>query len=433
MGLRVLLLFVVMMSSLATTARAQSPPPGSSAAAGTDQRSREVRVAVPEPTPQALSYYRSGNVLWIVDNVWGLLVPAAFLFTGFSATMRGWSYRIGKKWFFAIALYFIVFSAVTFVLDLPRVYYEGFVREYAYGLSNQTFAKWASDQLTGLVVGIVGGVAFLWVPYLLLKRSPRRWWLYTGLAAIPFIVLVALVQPIWVDPLFNTFGPMKDRALEADILHLAERAGIEGSRVFEVAKSEDTKAVNAYVAGFGATKRIVLWDTIIAKLNRQQLLVVMGHEMGHYVLGHVWKQILILSSLIVVALYAVHRASGWLIAKHRARFGFEALSDVASLPLILILFGVASLVVTPVALAVSRHFEHEADRFGLEITRDNHAAATAFVTLQQENLGVPRPGPIYTWWRESHPPLGERIDFSNDYRPWEKNEPLVYADRFKVP
>ena len=433
MGLRVLLLFVVMMSSLATTARAQSPPPGSSAAAGTDQRSREVRVAVPEPTPQALSYYRSGNVLWIVDNVWGLLVPAAFLFTGFSATMRGWSYRIGKKWFFAIALYFIVFSAVTFVLDLPRVYYEGFVREYAYGLSNQTFAKWASDQLTGLVVGIVGGVAFLWVPYLLLKRSPRRWWLYTGLAAIPFIVLVALVQPIWVDPLFNTFGPMKDRALEADILHLAERAGIEGSRVFEVAKSEDTKAVNAYVAGFGATKRIVLWDTIIAKLNRQQLLVVMGHEMGHYVLGHVWKQILILSSLIVVALYAVHRASGWLIAKHRARFGFEALSDVASLPLILILFGVASLVVTPVALAVSRHFEHEADRFGLEITRDNNAAATAFVTLQQENLGVPRPGPIYTWWRESHPPLGERIDFSNDYRPWEKNEPLVYADRFKVP
>ena len=422
-----------MMSSLATTAPAQSPPPGSSAAAGTDQRSREVRVAVPEPTPQALSYYRSGNVLWIVDNVWGLLVPAAFLFTGFSAIMRGWAYRIGKKWFFAIALYFIVFSAITFVLDLPRVYYEGFVREHAYGLSNQTFAKWTSDQLTGFVVGIVGGVAFLWVPYLLLKRSPRRWWLYTGLAAIPFIVLVALVQPIWVDPLFNTFGPMKDTALEADILHLAQRAGIEGSRVFEVAKSEDTKAVNAYVAGFGATKRIVLWDTIIAKLNRQQLLVVMGHEMGHYVLGHVWKQILILSSLIVVALYAVHRASGWLIAKHRARFGFEELSDLASLPLILILFGVASLVVTPVALAVSRHFEHEADRFGLEITRDNHAAATAFVTLQQENLGVPRPGPIYTWWRESHPPLGERIDFSNDYRPWEKNEPLVYADRFKVP
>jgi STE24 endopeptidase len=420
------------MSMLATVTIVAQTTPSPSSPARTEP-APQGRVAVPEPTAEALSYYRSGNVLWIVDNVWGLLVPAAFLFTGFSATLRTWAHRAGRKWFFTIALYFIAFSAITFVLDLPLVYYEGFVRQHAYGLSNQTFTKWATDQITGLLVGIVGGVAFLWVPYLLLKKSPRRWWLYTGLAAIPFIVLVVLVQPIWIDPLFNTFGPMQDKALEADILHLAERAGIEGGRVFEVAKSEDTKAVNAYVNGFGATKRIVLWDTIIAKLNRQQLLVVMGHEMGHFVLGHVWKMILILSAVIVAALYAVHRASGWLIEKYRARFRFDELSDVASLPFIIALFGIASLVVTPVALAVSRHFEHEADRFGLEITRDNHAAATAFVTLQQENLGVPRPGPIFVWWRASHPTLGDRIDFSNDYRPWEKNEPLVYGDRFKQP
>jgi Zn-dependent protease with chaperone function len=426
------------MSMLApVTIAAQSTPSASSTGARAEQQQgqppQEGRVAVPEPTAEALSYYRSGNVLWIVDNIWGLLVPAVFLFTGFSATLANWSCRVGRKWFVAIGVYFIAFSAITFVIDLPRVYYEGFVREHAYGLSNQTFAKWASDQITGFIVGIVVGVAFLWVPYLLLKKSPRRWWLYTGLAAIPFIVLVVLVQPVWIDPLFNKFGPMKDKTLEADILHLADRAGIEGGRVFEVAKSEDTKAVNAYVNGFGATKRIVLWDTIIAKLNRQQLLVVMGHEMGHYVLGHVWKQILILSALIVAALYGVHRASGWLLEKYRTRFRFDELSDIASLPFIIALFGIASLVVTPVALAVSRHFEHEADRFGLEITRDNHAAATAFVTLQQENLGVPRPGPIFVWWRASHPPLGERIDFSNDYRPWEKNEPLVYGDRFKQP
>jgi len=421
------------MSMLVSALAAQSTPPPSSTGIRTEQPPQEGRVAVPEPTAEALSYYRSGNVLWIVDNVWSLLVPAAFLFTGFSATLGNWSRRVGRKWFFAIGVYFIAFSAITFVIDLPLVYYESFVREHAYGLSNQTFAKWATDQITGFIVGIVGGVAFLWVPYLLLMKSPRRWWLYTGLAAIPFIVLVVLVQPVWIDPLFNKFGPMKDKTLEADILRLADRAGIEGSRVFEVAKSEDTKAVNAYVNGFGATKRIVLWDTIIAKLNRRQLLVVMGHEMGHYVLGHVWKQILILSALIVAALYAVHRASGWLLEKYRARFRFDELSDIASLPFIIALFGIASLVVTPVALAVSRHFEHEADRFGLEITRDNYAAATAFVTLQQENLGVPRPGPLFVWWRANHPPLGERIDFSNDYRPWEKNEPLVYGDRFKQP
>jgi len=420
-----------MLASVAIAA--QSTPPASATGARTERPSEEGRVAVPEPTAEALSYYHTGNVLWIVDNVWGLLVPVAFLFTGFSAALRTWAYRAGRKWLFAIALYVVAFLVITFVLDLPLGYYEGFVRQHAYGLSNQTLAKWVRDQISGLLVGIVGGVVFLWIPYVLLARSPRRWWLYTGLAAIPFNILVVVVQPIWIDPLFNTFGPMKDKALEADILRLAERAGIEGGRVFEVAKSEDTKAVNAYVAGFGATKRIVLWDTIIAKLDRAQLLVVMGHEMGHYVLGHTWKLISILCSLIVLALYAVHRSSRWLIESYRARFAFDTLSDFASLPLVIVLFGVASLIVTPLALAASRHFEHEADRFGLEITRDNHAAATAFVKLQQENLGVPRPGPIYVWWRESHPPLGERIDFSNDYRPWEKNEPLVYGDRFNKP
>ena len=394
---------------------------------------RADRIAVPDPTPQALSYYRSGNVLFVLGSVWDLLIPSLLLLTGVSARIRDWSRRRGRKWFFEIGLYFIVFTVIIFLVDLPLSYYQGFIRQHAYGLSNQTFGKWARDEVTGLLIGAVVGVLFLWVPYLLLSKSPRRWWLYTGLLAIPFIVLVSLVQPVWIDPLFNTFGPMKDKALEADILRLADRAGIEGSRVFEVAKSEDTKAVNAYVAGFGGTKRIVLWDTILAKLNREQLLVVMGHEMGHYVLGHVWKSILALSALIILALYAVHRTSGWLIARYRHRFGFNELADVASLPLIIVLFSLASLVVTPVALALQRHFEHEADRFGLEITRDNYAAATAFVTLQQENLGVPRPGPLYVWWRASHPTLGDRIDFSNDYRPWESNQPLVYESYFKKP
>jgi Zn-dependent protease with chaperone function len=402
-------------------------------AAPSSSDARSSRVAVPDPTPEALSYYRSGNILWVFSNVWDLLIPSLLLFLGVSARIRDWATRRGRKWFFVIALYFAVFTVITFLADLPLAYYSEFVRQHAYGLSNQTLGKWARDSMTGLILEIVGGVVFLWVPYLLLARSPRRWWLYTGLAAIPFIVLVALVQPIWIDPLFNRFGPMKDKALEADILRLAERAGIEGSRVFEVAKSEDTNAVNAYVAGFGSTKRIVLWDTILAKLNREQLLVVMGHEMGHYVLGHVWKLILSFSLLIIAALYAVHRSAGWLIARYRQRFGFSELADIASLPLVVVLFSVASLAVTPVALAVSRHFEHEADRFGLEITHDNYAAATAFVKLQQENLAVPRPGPLFMWWRASHPSLGERIDFSNDYRPWETNQPLVYGDRFKSP
>src|SRR4030095_8975272 len=181
------------------------------------------------------------NVLWVVTNVWDLLIPSLLLLAGISAHIRDWALRRRRKWFFWIALYFIVFSVILFLVDLPLSYYQGFVRQHAYGLSNQTFGKWASDEVTGLVIGMVFGVLFMWVPYLLLSKSPRRWWLYTGLLAIPFIVLVSLVQPIWIDPLFNTFGQMKDKALEADILRLADRAGIEGSRVYGGAHSEDTK------------------------------------------------------------------------------------------------------------------------------------------------------------------------------------------------
>jgi STE24 endopeptidase len=415
-------------------ARAQGDP-GTSAAptvrAASGHPSAE-RVPVPEPSDKALSYYRTGTILWVVDNLWGLLVPAVLLFTGFSARIRTWAARLGRRWFSTIGLYFVAFSVVTFVAGLPLAYYEGFVREHAYGLSNQTFGKWTRDTFLQLLVGTIVGVLFLWVPYLLLKKSPRRWWLYTGLAVVPFLVLMILVQPIWIDPLFNKFGPMKDKALEAQILALADRSGIEGGRVYAVAKSEDTKALNAYVTGFGTTKRIVLWDTTIARLDREELLFVMGHEMGHYVLGHVWQLIGFFSLLTMVTLYAIHLTAGWLIARYRDRIGFSELADIASLPLVLLLFGLYGLVITPAALSFTRHAEHEADRFGLEITRNNHAAATAFVKLQTDNLAVPRPNRLMVLFRASHPPLGDRIDFSNEYRPWESGEPLAYGHLFKA-
>ena len=416
---------------LTADARAHSRPPQTGDTQSGSQRTSSDRVAVPEPTEQAKAYHRSGNVLWVLDTAWALVLPALLLWTGLSARMRDWARRAGRYWFFTVALYWILFTVITTVFDLPRAYYEGFVRQHAYGLSNQTLGKWTSDQLAGLAVALVIGALFLWVPYLLLAKSPRRWWIYTSLLAVPVILLIGLVQPVWIDPLVNRFGPMQDKSLEADILALADRAGIEGGRVFEVAKSEDTKALNAYVNGFGSTKRIVLWDTTLKALNRQQVLVVMGHEMGHYVLDHVWKLIGVLAVMIFVMLYAVQRIAATLIDRFSGRFGFTSLADVASLPLILVLFSAASLVINPAALAISRHFEHEADRFAVEITRDSRAGASAFAIMQQENLAVPRPGRLYTWFRMSHPPVGERIDFFNDYRPWESGRPLVYGERFK--
>jgi Zn-dependent protease with chaperone function len=388
-------------------------------------------VEVPPASDKAMAYYRSGNVLWAITLVWSIALMVLILATGFSATLRDWSQQVGRRWFFTLVIYWVLFNLITNLADLPRAYYEEFVRQHAYGLSNQTLSKWWTDTLKSFAVSCIVGSLVVWVPYLLLRKSPRRWWLYTGLAMIPFIIVGNLVAPIWIAPLFNKFEPMRDKALEAQILSMADRAGIEGSRVFEVNKSVDTKTLNAYVAGMFSTKRIVLWDTIIKRMTERELLFVMGHEMGHYVLGHIWYGVAFSSLLIVASLYAAYRTAGAVLARWGPRFGFTTLADVASLPLLLLLVSIFSLIVTPLSLAFTRHVEHEADRFGLEITQTNHSAGMAFVKLQEDALANPRPGLLFKLWREGHPPLGERIDFVNEYHPWRDGQPLAYGDRFK--
>lgn len=394
-------------------------PSGHQVQAGVDELEP---VAVPQPSEKALAYYRSGMVLWGVNQVWGLLVCGLLLFSGLSARMRDLARRIGRVWFFTVGLYIVLFLVVVFLIDLPLNYYEGFVRQRAYGMSNQTLGKWLGDSLKGLGVEMAGGFLFAWVPYLLLAKAPRRWWLYTAILSLPFLMFIVLIKPIWIDPLFNDFGPMRNKALEQAILKQADRAGIEGSRVFEVNKRVDTNAVNAYVTGLLGTKRIVLWDTLLDRLNEKEVLFVMAHEMGHYVLGHVVRSILLSVFLTLAGLYFVHRCAGWIIARYARLLGFERLSDVASVPLVLGLLQIAMLGLGPLAMAYSRNQEHAADRFALDLTRANHSGATSFVKLQKENLSNPRPGLIYTIFRASHPSIGDRIDFCNSYRPSEPAE-----------
>lgn len=383
-------------------------------------------VAVPEPSPEAVCYFESGNVLWMVSTLWGLLFPALILFTGWSSRLRDLARRIGRKWFFVVAVYFVLYSAISYLLWLPMEYYQDYVREHAYGLSNQTFDGWLGDSVIGFVVNTVLGGLLLWIPYLLLKRSPRRWWLYTGIVAVPVIFLVLMITPVVIVPLFNDVTPMADRELESRILAVAERAGIDGGTIMQINSSADSRTLNAAVMGFGGTKRIVVTDTLVEKLDEDELLFGIAHEAGHYVLGHTVYTVAFLSILIVATLFVAHVASWKLIARFKHRFRFEELGDVASLPLILLLAGVFSFAITPVWYAYTRSNEHEADRFALELTRANRSGATSFVKLQSENLRVPRPGPLYVLWRASHPPLGDRIDFCNSYRPWESGEPLRY-------
>jgi STE24 endopeptidase len=221
------------------------------------------RVPVPLPSPKAIRYYWTGNLLWIASNAWGLIVPAVIFFSGLSARLREVARRVGRNDFGTLVVYGVLLLLILFVADIGLDYIADYMRPHDYGLSSQSLGKWFHDEAISLLLSMVGAALFLWIPYLLLERSPQRWWLYTWAASVPLVLLMAFVQPIWIAPLFNDFRPMKDVVLETRILDLAHRAGIEDAKVYEVNKSVDTNEANAYVTGIGATKRIVLWDTTL--------------------------------------------------------------------------------------------------------------------------------------------------------------------------
>jgi STE24 endopeptidase len=422
-----LLIFVVCLVLFGlriAPARMRVDSPASSTTTTSDEE--RIPVAVPEPSALAMRYYWTGNWLWAFNQVWEMSIPVLVLFTGAAARFRDLAMSFGRKSCFAVGIFVVLYLTTSFVLDLPLLYYQGFVRQHAYGLSRQTFSRWFGHELKWLMVSAMGGTLFAWIPLRLIERHPRRWWLDLTLLSVPYLFFVLLITPILIDPMFNAHSPLKDRALEPKILDLARRAGIGSVRIFVVEKSVDTKAVNAKVSGFLGTKQIVLWDTLIDDLDEKQVLVVVGHEMGHYVLGHLSRSIFLSTILTLLGLLWVDRAGHWMIARFRERFMFERLSDIAAIPLLIVLLKGSMLVLGPVANAYSRFQEHDADCFALELTRTNRSASLAFAGVQRVNLINPRPSWFYRTWRATHPSIGERIDFCNSYHPWDEGRPMRY-------
>ena len=410
---------------------AEVSPPGLTTNTVERLATAESPVPVPEPSEKAVRFYRSGIVWWLVSEGWSWFVPALILFTGFSGWLGRQAKRIGRWEVPATFVFVLLYFLIACVLNFPLNYFRGFIRLHEYGLSNQTFTRWLEHSLKGTLVDVVVyGTAFM-VLRQLIRGSPRRWWVYCSLFVGVVVFFMAFIYPIWINPLFNRFGPMQDKQLEAEIAALAQRAGIEGARIYEVDMSADTKAINAYVNGLGSTRRIVLWDTIIAKLDREELRFIMAHEMGHYVLRHVLIGCLLIALTYAVTFFLADRIGQRIISRLRNRLGFESLSDLGAITLLFLFFAVFQFLTAPLTNLDSRYREHEADRFALEMTRNNRASALAFVKLQQENLGVPRPAFLVQLWRGTHPALGERIDFANSYQPWTTGQPGKYEHLFK--
>ena len=260
------------------------------AASGADASpsSPDAAVHVPTPSPESTRYHVGNNRIWAFAQLWSLAVPAFLVFSGYGGRLARWCERRARgRWVLACVLFTLCFVAISALAELPLGFFVGYLRQRAYGLSNQSLGRWASHRALNL--GLGAGLWALCAPlvYLFLRRSPRRWWLWTGLVTVPLMLFGAFITPLAIDPLFNKFSPIQDPELRAEIQELADRCHMGDAQLFQVDRSRDTRALNAYVTGLMGSHRVVLWDTLIQRLDRPEVLAIVGHEMGHYVLGHV--------------------------------------------------------------------------------------------------------------------------------------------------
>lgn len=366
---------------------------------------------------------------WI-DFFYGIFVLWVILYWRFGPQFRDWAESASRNRFLQAAIFAPLLLLTMAILSLPSDIYENSV-ERKYGLSIQSWGSWFWDWTKGQSLGILLGIMLVSILYAVIRSSPRRWWFYFWLTSLPIIVLLVFIQPVIVDPMFHKFEPLqqKDPALTASLEKMVQRAGVNipPERMFWMGAGEKTTELNAYVTGIGASKRIVVWDNTIAKMNTQEIVFVVGHEMGHYVLNHIWKGLLFAAVFLFVVFYLGFRTIGWLLRRFGGAWGIRGVDDWASLPALLLLISIYSFIANPVQSAVSRHFEHQADQYGLEVTHgltpdSSQVAAQAFQVLGEVDLSDPTPSPVTVFMFYSHPTIPDRIRFSLTYDPWDQGE-----------
>jgi Zn-dependent protease with chaperone function len=344
--------------------------------------------------------------------------------------LRDFAERVTPKRFVQ-ALVFVPLVLLSIdLLSLPlEVYRQHLQRDY--GLSVQGWGSWLSDALKGELVELVVATPLVFGLYAVMRRSPRRWWLWGWLATVPILVFTIFITPVLIEPLFDTFEPL-DRShpeLVTALGAVAKRGGLDvpPDRMFLMKASEKVTTANAYVTGLGATKRIVVWDTTTAQMTVPQTQFVFGHELGHYVLNHIPKFLTFATVVFFFVFFLGARAVRGAVARWGSGLGIRAVDDWASLPLLVLFVSLMGLVLEPVFATASRVNEHEADVYGLEITHGliddpSQAAAQAFQVLGEHALAYPDPNPFFVAWTFDHPPLRDRIEFALAYDPWKKGE-----------
>lgn len=365
------------------------------------------------PTPQdeerARERARRGRLLFLASFLYEGVLVFGFLALGGTRWLAGLVARFGGRWVLALAAVLGILTLADTVLTFPLDYYSGFIFEHQYGLSNQTTWQWLRDYLVNGAVGLVIGFPLLVLIYGIFRRAPQTWWAWVTAISVPVSIFFMLISPVFIAPLFNKYTPVKDETLRQEILAMARQQGIHAQDVYQVDASRQSNAVNAYVNGFGPTQRIVLFDTLIKDFTHEEIEYVMAHEMGHYVLRHIYQGILFSILGTLIGSFALYRSSQWVLRRFGAKLGFTALGNPASYPLLAALALIVSLIAYPIGNAFSRNLEWQADRFAAQTFPHWDAGISAFRKLGKINVAEENPPHWVEVLFYSHPSLAARI------------------------
>jgi STE24 endopeptidase len=389
----------------------------------------------PDKLAKSKALYELRGKLRIIDTAYSLIVLLAILSLGVAAKYRDWAERVSKHRFVQALIFVPLFIFTLTVLGLPLDAYQQHIsREY--GLSVQGWGSWFGDVLKGEAISLIVGTLLIWLFNLLIRKSPRGWWFYSWLIVMPIIIFFVFISPIIIDPLFNKFEPLdkSNPQLVDAIQKVTQRGGLEipRDRMFLMKASEKVTTLNAYVTGFGPSKRVVVWDTTIQHASTPETLFVFGHEMGHYVLNHIVIGISGAFIGLFIGFYLLYVIANWAFARFQQRWPMRKLGDWAAVPMLLLIFSLMSTISQPIGSAFSRTLEHNADIYGLEVTHginanSQEAAAHAFQVLGELSLSYPYPNKFVVFWYADHPPINERVPFAHSYDPWSKGEQPKYV------
>jgi STE24 endopeptidase len=353
------------------------------------------------------AYFEGGY--WI--ELWGFLISAAIVLillkTGLSRRMRDRGERITKRRPLQTFLYWVQFLAIVYVLSYPWSLYTDYFREHQYGLATQGFGGWMADEGKAFLLSIfLGGLAVVAL-YGVARKFPRTWQIWGAAVGILFVIIGAVIAPVFITPIFNKVTPLTDARVRDPILSLARANGITADNVYVIDASKQSKRISANVSGLGQTMRITLNDNLLNRATLPQIEAVMGHEMGHYVLNHAYKGIMFFTIVITLAFAFLKWGFGWAQARWGSGWGIRDIGDTAGLPLVMLVMSIFFFVLGPILKTYIRTSEAEADIFGLNAARQPDGFAQSAIKLSEYRKLDP--GPLEEWVFYDHPSGRQRI------------------------